>query len=80
MPVVRARSASRELSLRAEVMGSELRESLAPEVVRSWTVEEFFGDPAPPTEDDVPIALDGRVLGTPAKLIAYLEEKRCTSG
>lgn len=42
--------------------------------VRSWTVEEFFGGAAQPTEDDVPIALDGRVLDTPAKVIAYIEE------
>ncbi len=43
------------------------------DVVRSWTVEEFFGDAAPPTDDDVPIALDGRILDTPAKVIAYIE-------
>jgi hypothetical protein len=39
-----------------------------------WTVEEFFADSRPPTEDDVPIAADGRVLDTPAKVIAYIDE------
>lgn len=28
----------------------------------------------PPTDDDVPIALDGRRLGTPEKVLAYLAE------
>lgn len=42
--------------------------------MRSWTVEEFFADAAPPTEDDVPITRDGRVLDTPAKVIAFIEE------
>ena len=39
-----------------------------------WTVEEFFADSRPPTDDDVPIAADGRVLDTPAKVIAYIDE------
>jgi hypothetical protein len=39
-----------------------------------WTVEEFFPDSRRPTEDDVPIAADGRVLDTPAKVIAYIDE------
>ncbi len=39
-----------------------------------WTVEEFFADARPPTDDDVPIAADGRVLDTPAKVIAYIDE------
>jgi hypothetical protein len=47
---------------------------VAAEIVCSWTVEEFFGDARPPTEDDVPIALDGRVLDTPVKVIAYIDE------
>ena len=50
------------------------RVGVAGKVVRSWTVEEFFDDPALTTVDDVPIALDGRVLDTPAKVVAYLEE------
>lgn len=47
---------------------------MAAKTVRSWTVEEFFGDARPPTDDDAPIALDGRVLDTPAKVIAYIDE------
>ena len=43
-------------------------------VVRRWTIEEFFRDAGPPTDDDVPIALDGRRLDTPEKVIAYLDE------
>ena len=39
-----------------------------------WTVEEFFADSRPPTDDDVPIAADGRVLDTPAKVIAHIDE------
>jgi len=33
-----------------------------------------LGGMRPPTADDVPIALDGTRLDTPAKLVAYLEE------
>lgn len=44
------------------------------EIVRSWTMEEFFLDARPPTDDDVPIALDGQLLDTPAKVIAYIDE------
>ena len=47
---------------------------VATEVVRRWTVEELFHAAAPPTNDDVPIALDGRRLDTPEKVIAYLDE------
>ena len=54
--------------------GPEYRECVAEKVMRSWTVEEFFADAAPPTEDDVPITRDGRVLDTPAKVIAFIEE------
>jgi hypothetical protein len=50
------------------------RGRVADQVVRRWTVEEFFGNTDPPTDDDVPIALDGRRLDTPEKVIAYLEE------
>lgn len=42
-------------------------------VVGRWTVEEFFAGTRPPTDDDVPTALDGTPLDTPEKLIAYLE-------
>ena len=37
-------------------------------------MEEFFADSRPPTDDDVSIAADGRVLDTPAKVIAYIDE------
>ena len=47
---------------------------VATKVVRRWTVEEFFADAAPPTDDDVPIADDGRRLDTPEKVIAYIDE------
>jgi len=47
---------------------------VATEVVRRWTVEELFHDAASPTNDDVPIAIDGRRLDTPEKVIAYLDE------
>jgi hypothetical protein len=45
-----------------------------------WTVEEFFADSRPPTDDDLPIAADGRVLDTPAKVIAYIDEMNDTRG
>jgi len=45
-------------------------------VTKRWeSARELFGD-APPTEDDVPIARDGRRLDTPEKLLAFLEEIR----
>ncbi len=47
---------------------------MARDVVRQWSEEEFFANALPPTDDDVPIALDGRVLDSPAKVIAYLDE------
>lgn len=56
------------------VIAGEYHGVVAAETVRSWTVEEFFGDARPPTDDDVPIALDGRVLDTPAKVIAFIDE------
>lgn len=34
----------------------------------------MIADMRPPSDDDVPIALDGTRLDTPDKLIAYLEE------
>jgi len=49
-------------------------ESVARDIVRQWSEEEFFADALPPTDDDVPIAVDGRVLDSPEKLIAYLDE------
>ncbi len=47
---------------------------VATKVVRRWTVEEFFADAARPTDDDVPIAADGRRLDTPEKVIAYIDD------
>jgi len=47
---------------------------VAKQVVRRWTVEEFFANTDPPADDDVPITLDGRRLDTPEKVIAYVEE------
>jgi len=44
------------------------------DIVREWSEEEFFVDVLRPTADDVPIALDGRVLDAPAKVMAYLDE------
>ena len=44
------------------------------EVVRRWEVEELTADMRPLTDDDVPIALDGRRLDTAEKVIAYLHE------
>lgn len=48
--------------------------AMATEVTRRWTVEELFRNAGPPTDDDVPIALDGRLLDTPEKVIAYVDE------
>lgn len=50
------------------------RGGVAERVVRRWTVDEFFGDTEPPTDDDVPITIDGRRLDTPEKVIAYIDE------
>ena len=50
------------------------RGRVADQVVRRWTVEEFFENTDPPTDDDVPITLEGRRLDTTEKVIAYLEE------
>lgn len=47
---------------------------VATKVVRRWTVEEFFAGSASPTDDDVPIADDGRRLDSPEKVIAYVDE------
>ena len=44
------------------------------QVVGRWTIEEFFRDLRPPTDDDVPIALDGTPLDTADKVLAYLRE------
>ena len=68
--------------LRQHVRPLGYDESVARDIVRQWSEEEFFADALPPTDDDVPIALDGRVLDSPEKVIAYLDEinrRRVTS-
>jgi hypothetical protein len=47
---------------------------MSSQVVGRWTIDEFFSDLRPPTDDDVPIALDGTRLDTPEKVLAYLRE------
>lgn len=42
-------------------------------VVRRWRIEDLTADMRPPTDDDLPRALDGTVLDTPAKVLAHLE-------
>lgn len=60
--------------LRASATSRGYPDPVAKEVVRSWTVTEFFADVRPPTDDEFPVALDGRLLDTPAKVIAYIDE------
>jgi hypothetical protein len=44
------------------------------DVVRSWpSARDLTGD-EPPSDDDVPITIDGRRLDTPQKVIAFIEE------
>lgn len=45
-----------------------------PEQILELDIATMVADMRPPTDDDVPIALDGTPLDTPAKLIAYLVE------
>lgn len=44
------------------------------EQIPKLDIAAMVADMRPPTDDDVPIALDGTALDTPAKVIAYLEE------
>ncbi len=44
------------------------------EQIPELDIAAMVADMHPPTDDDVPIALDGTPLDTPAKLIAYLTE------
>jgi hypothetical protein len=44
------------------------------EEIPELDVAAMVADMRPPTDDDVPIALDGTRLDTPAKVIAYLEQ------
>jgi hypothetical protein len=45
-----------------------------PRDIPELDVATMIADMRPPSDDDVPIALDGTRLDTPAKLIAYLRE------
>jgi len=47
---------------------------MSEQVVRRWRVSELTADMRPPTDDDVPIALDGTRLDTVEKLIAHLDK------
>ena len=53
--------------LRQHVRPLGYDESVARDIVRQWSEEEFFADAQPPTDDDVPIALDGRVSTLPRR-------------
>ena len=44
------------------------------DVVRSWPSAKDLAGREPPSDDDVPITIDGRRLDTPEKVIAFLEE------
>lgn len=46
---------------------------MSEKVTRRWNVAELIADMRPPTDDDVPIALDGTRLDTVEKLIAHLD-------
>ena len=45
-----------------------------PSPIRSWRSAKELAGPKPPTDDDVPITLDGRRLDTPEKVSAFLRE------
>ncbi|MBA3289615.1 MAG: hypothetical protein H0U21_16645 [Acidimicrobiia bacterium] len=42
--------------------------------VRSWPSAKEIAGTQPPTDDDVPITLDGRRLDTPEKVIVFVHE------
>ncbi len=44
------------------------------DVVRSWPSAKEVSGTKPPTDDDVPITLDGRRLDTPEKVIAFVHK------
>jgi hypothetical protein len=44
------------------------------DVVRSWRSAREIAGTEPPTDDEVPITLDGRRLDTPEKVIAFIDE------
>lgn len=44
------------------------------QVLRRWSISELTSDMRPPTDDDVPIALDGTRLDTVDKLINHLDQ------
>ena len=47
---------------------------MANRVVREIDLDELCRDMRPPTDDEVPTALDGTRLDTREKLVAYLNE------
>jgi hypothetical protein len=52
------------------------------DVVHSWRSAAELVGIEPPSDDDVPVTIDGRRLDTPEKVVAYLEEinaKRATA-
>ncbi|CAN5820136.1 hypothetical protein BH18ACT2_BH18ACT2_05830 [soil metagenome] len=42
--------------------------------VRTWESARELVGTEPPTDDDVPITIDGRRLDTPEKVIAFIDE------
>ncbi|CAN5862608.1 hypothetical protein BH24ACT15_BH24ACT15_30160 [soil metagenome] len=47
---------------------------MAREAVRELDLTELCRDMRPPTDDEVPTALDGTPLDTKEKLVAYLDQ------
>lgn len=45
---------------------------MASNVARVWDIDELVADMRPPTEDDVPISVEGDLLDTPEKVLAHL--------
>ena len=41
---------------------------------RRWSADDLFEDLEPPTDDDVPVAADGRRLDTADKVAAFVDE------
>ena len=60
--------------------GCQYAEGIAEQVDEILDVTAMVADMRPPSDDDVPIALDGTRLDTPAKVIAYLEQINARRG
>lgn len=67
-----ARSSDGHVWLRVEEYDGGVHDSV--EQVPELDLAAMAADMLPPTADDVPLALDGTPLDTPAKLLAYLDE------